>query len=464
MAVLLGVFSLTGAVEVDTAVSAASAPFETVPISAVFNPREWLAILALLVCSAFFSASEVAFFSLHRLHLRSMREGAAMERLVTRLMQHPGSLLTSILMGNSVVNVLLSVLMALPVDNFYSNALKLPVIVSYILSVATCTAILVFFGEIFPKVLVVRKSKQFAVAVAVPIFLIDRAMTPFRNAIILLTGLLFRITRFSEVRPAPFMTDEEFFSLLTESEASGVIEKDERQMIQGILELSDVMVREILVPRPDIIAVKAASTVEEALAVFRKHEFSRIPVYEEDMDHITGILYAKDLLSYAVQGIFDQSITPMLRQIHYVPETMTVANFVKMTQSSRAHIAVVVDEFGGTEGIVTLQDALREVVGELGEEDEESRSSIKELEEDVYRIDGSLPLDELEILIDHKVDDAEHTTVAGFIMDQLDKIPEEGDVMVQDGVKYVVEEVQGKRIAQLRVEVTKLAGASGEES
>ena len=429
-------------------------PGPNTPWTEILPPAKIAATLVLLGLSAFFSASEIAFFSLHSLRLRVMRASShPLEQLGARLMDHPGNLLTSILMANSIVNVMLSVVLAAPVEQLILHKLEVPTAVSYILALVICTGVLVLFGEVFPKVMVVRIGERFVRLAAVPVYLADRMLTPLRNGLLLFIGFFFRITGFSRVRPAPFITDEEFKSLLSESEAQGVIEKGEREMIQGIIESSDVTVREILIPRPDMVAIKETATVEEALALFREQEYSRMPIYSDGLDHITGILYAKDLLPLADQGEVHLEIKPLARRVHFVPETMTVAKFVKTVQRLRSHMAIVVDEFGGTEGLVTLQDALREVIGDFVEEGEEDEPMITEIEPRLYRVDGGLPVYELEELTGIPVNDTEHTTVAGFVMDLIERIPEEGDQIEHLGVLYTVEQVEGKRIAKLRIQV-----------
>ena len=371
-----------------------ASPDGPVPWTDVFTPRVIIQSFVLVFLSAFFSASEIAFFSLHKLQLRSMNEEAGFRgSLVYRLMQRPGNLLTTILMGNSIVNVLLSVVFAPPVERYFAEVLMLPPTASYPIAMLITTAFLVFFGEIFPKVFVVRASESYARFAVFPIFVVDRLIRPLRNLLIGLTGLLFRLTRFSEMTPAPFITDAEFVSLLTEGEASGVIEEDERKMIQGIIEFGDDMVREILVPRPDMLFVKSDATVAEALDVIKEKQFSRIPIIGENVDEIVGILYAKDLLHLAEEGKVEQLVGDLGREPHFVPETMTVSDFVKTAQKTRIHLAIVVDEFGGTEGLVTLEDALREVVGAIEEEEHVEPHTMVQTGEHQYEVDGGYPLD-----------------------------------------------------------------------
>jgi len=410
--------------------------------------------LLLLCLSAYFSASEIAFFSLHKLTLRTMRESdRAADRLVGQLMVHPGNLLTSILMSNSIINVLLSMVLAAPVEAVFSQSFQLPAVAAYAIAVGVTTAVLVFFGEIFPKVLVVQNSQAFARFSAPIIFVIDKALYPLRDTMIFLISGVFRITGFSKVRPAPFITDQEFVSLLSEGEATGVIEKEERQMIQGIIEYSDVMLREILIPRPDIIALRDSATVEEALNLFREEGYSRMPVYHDTIDSVVGILAVKDLLPLVNNASWDDPILPLIRKAHFVPETMNVANFMKAVQKMRTHIAIVVDEFGGTEGLVTLEDALREVVGDIAEEDEDEEPMIEDLGDGRYRADGGFTLHEFQELTGIALPDEEHTTIAGFLMNHIEKIPEEGDVIDFSGVVFTVEEVDGKRVSTMNIQI-----------
>lgn len=421
-----------------------------------FRPGLLAIVIGLLSLSAFFSASEVAYFSLSPLHIRAIGERSGLlDREASRLLAHPGELLASILMGNSIVNVLLGVVLALPVERFFERILQdiLPPAFSYLAAVTVCTAILVIVGEIVPKLLVVRNNEFYARIAALPLRLSSAILLPLRHGVLWLVGFLFRITRFSDLRPAPFMTDGEFDSLLNEGEATGALEKDEREMIQGILKVGESMVREILIPRPDMVAINEGATVAEALDLFIEHEYARIPVFGENLDQITGILYAKDLLSHVDQGDMEIPIRPLVRPAHYVPETMTISDFMKSVQRLRTHLAIVVDEFGGTEGLVTLHDALREIVGDIESDDHPEEPTVVQLGKNLFEVDGSFSLDELETLTGVPVDDEEHATVAGFLMEQSDKVLEVGDQIRHEGVRYTVEAMEGKRVSRLRIRI-----------
>ena len=420
----------------------------------VLTPGILLTALLLVFVSGFFSATETAYFSLNRMRLRKMQEsGQMLQMLAARHMEHPGKLLASLLMGNMIANILLGVVLAEPSEDYFEKCLMLPPSLSYVLALVSTTMFIVFFAEISPKVSVVRNGEWFATVAALPLAIIDFFIAPLRDGAVFLVGIIFKVTGFSKLPPAPFITDDEFLSVLSEGEATGAIERGEREMIQGILEFSEVMLKEVLVPRPDMIALPEGATVREAVALFRDQEYARMPVYKENLDNIVGVLYAKDLLPYSEEADIDRPILPLLRKVHFVPETMTVQGFVKLAQRLRTHMAIVVDEYGGTEGLITLQDALREVVGDIGDDVEESPPGYTKLHEGTYRIDGSLSLHELEELTGVTFEDEEHTTVAGFLMDKTDKIPGVGERIEHNGVVFTVEKVDGKRVSQLRLQV-----------
>jgi CBS domain containing-hemolysin-like protein len=421
----------------------------------VHLPPHVLLIIAFLVgCSAFFSGSESAFFSINKLRLRAMREsGNFAEQRVAKLMEDPGRLLTTILVGNMIVNAFIGVFLGHRVEQVLSLTLGMGGAAAYALAVVITTTVLVFLGEIAPKVFAVHTCVAFARATVFPLVAADRILAPVRDSALGLTNALFRLTRFQELRAAPFITDAEFKSVLTDGEAHGVIEEDERQMIQGILEFTDAMLREILVPRPDVIALPEEATVAEALAVYREHEYSRMPVYREGLDYVRGILLAKDLLPSFAKGDMARTIKGLLRPAHFVPVTMTVQQLVADAQRHRAHLAIVVDEYGGTAGIVTLEDAMEQVVGDIMDEDEFEEVGYLKVADDEYVVEGSLPLDDLNELIGIDLQDEEHETVAGFLMDQTDRILEPGDRFESAGVQFTVEACEGKRVSSVRMKL-----------
>ncbi len=417
-----------------------------------------LGILVLLILSAFFSGSEVAFFSIHRVRLRGMGEERDLSsRMVAHLMKYPGRLLTTILIGNMIVNILISITLPLRLERIIEEAFRAPQSLSYILTICISTVILVFFGEVTPKVFAVRVGEIYARLAVFPLKAADWGLTPARWAAVKFTEFLFRVTRFDRIKPAPFITDKEFISVLSDSEAQGVIEQEEGQMIQGIIESGDAYVREILVPRPDVVSIGSDASVGEALELFRKHEFSRMPVHQENLDHVVGVLVAKDLLQNIAEGRLDEPISPLARPANFVPETMTLREFVKDAQRKRMHLSIVVDEYGGTEGVATLEDAIEEVVGDIRDAEDGESPQYTNLGGGAYIVDGSLPLDEFCDLLGVDLRDNEHETVAGFFIDHTNKVPEKGDHLTANDIVFTVEEVEGKRASSFHVRVLRRA-------
>lgn len=422
-------------------------------------PSVLMFVCFLLTLSAFFSSSETAFLSIPLPRLRSMREEHKVtSRLVVRMLDNPGRLLTTILVGNMLVNIIIGVVLGSRVKNLFESMLGWPTPAAYVTAIAVTTSVLLFFGEITPKVFAVRAQESYARLAAIPLRVTDRFLAPLRDSLIRITDFLFLVTRFHELHAAPFITDEELKSALAGEEASGAIEEEGREMIRRILEFSDVTVGKILVPRTDVVALPEDATVAAALELYRKEEYSRMPVYEDDLDHIVGVLFAKDLLPSVAKGELDRPVRTLAHPPHFVPQTMSVQAFVKDAQRLRSHLAVVVDEYGGTEGLVTLQDALEEVVGDIQEEGEKEEVLYEQIADGVYRVHGSMPLDELSELVGISLEGEEHNTVAGFVMERSDKVPEIGDRISHSGVVFTVEEVEGKWASSLRIEVPARGG------
>jgi len=418
----------------------------------------------LLVFSAFFSGSETAFFSIHKLRLRSLsQDGTVTGAKVASLMSNPAKLLSTFLVGNSIVNITFAVLMGTRVERFFRE-LTFSSPAAYALSVGVCTTVLVIFGEIMPKVFAVSLGERFARVAVFPLMFFDKVLAPIRDGLLGITNGLFRLTRFHELRAAPFLTDDEFKAVLSDGEVHGVLEEEERQIIQGILEFRDVLLREILVPRPDVVALPEDAVIADALLALRHQGYSRMPVYRDSLDNVLGILVVKDLIPYFAKNETDRRVVELARPPYFVPETMTVQKFVEEARRHRVHMAIVVDEYGGAEGIVTLDDALEEVVGAMPDEDEPENPVFEVIGENEYRVEGKMPLDKLADLLNIRIEDEEHETLAGFLMDRSEKVLEPGDTIDYGGIRFTVEACEGKRALTVRVQTTQPARVTSKDS
>ncbi len=413
--------------------------------------------LCLLLSSAFFSATETAFFSLRATQLKRFEESKYYrDRLIARLMVDPANFLTTILMGNAIVNIGLSIVFGVRMESFLMEKVFVGRLggswISYALACIISTFILIIGGEITPKLIALRYAEIYAHSVVLLIFLLHLIFSPIRKIFLYFTGVVFKVTGFSTIPPFPWITDDEFVEIVKQKELSPMIAEHEREMIQGILQFRDEPVKKILVPRTEIVAIPSKATVKDAWEIFCKHEYSRMPVYEDNLDHIVGMLYAKDLLDYVEMNQWKVSVRPISRRAYFIPETTTISEFIKFAQRVNTHLAIVVDEYGGTSGLVTLHDAFREIIGDIADdEQEESQPEYVKVGENEYLIDGMMAISDLEELVGCRLDDPEHTTVAGFLFKIHENVTSPGDVIEVGPLKFTIEEMDGNRIAKVRL-------------
>lgn len=421
--------------------------------NAAFLSAETVALLMVLVIlSAFFSACHAAFFSIHKIRIRQFAaEDRPSSRLIARLMEAPRRLGMSLFSLNLLVNIIIIAWFGFRLEKAIGEIAPIAPAFSFAAAALMSAGLLVCFGELLPKALGVRFRERFARAASFPVYACVAVVGPVYDGLSWIARISLWGTPLGDLRKEPTISDEEIDSALSDGEAHGVIDKDEREMIRGILKSTDAFLREILVPRPDVVALSEEATLEEALALYRDSGFSRMPVYRVDLDHITGVLFVKDLLSNVVRGNLQAPVKDVARPPMWVPETMTVQAFVKSAQRRRTHLAIVVDEHGGTEGLVTLEDAMEEVVGEIRDANESVEENYVRLPNGEFRVRGRLPLGELSELVGVLIESDEHETVAGFLMDETDKILEANDVIEHGGVLFVVESMDGKRVESLRI-------------
>jgi CBS domain containing-hemolysin-like protein len=232
----------------------------------------------------------------------------------------------------------------------------------------------------------------------------------------------------------------------------GEIEEGEVELIHSIFEFGDTIVREVMVPRPDIIAIEHDKALRDVQALVLTHGYSRVPVYREDLDDLVGIVYAKDVLKALHQGKQDMPLAEIVREVHYVPETKRVAELLREMQKEKFHIAVVTDEYGSVSGLVTLEDLLEELVGEITDEYDREEPEMVEVGDGRYRVSGKASIDDVNELLDIELPDQEWDTLAGFVLDLFGKIPKDGEEAVYPGLRFTAEEVLGRRISKVLIE------------
>lgn len=408
----------------------------------------------LLLVSAFFSAAETALFTANRLKLRHQKEeGSRRAAVVLSLLENPARLLSAILVGNSIINTAVAVVATATLVRLLGHER------GSLYAFVIVTILVLIFGEITPKTIAANRGDRLAIVLARPILWISWILSPIIRVLSFVTNLL-AAPFGAKVRPdAPMVTEEEIQLMVQMGEEQGVLEQEERDMIHSIIDFGDTLVREVMTPRIDIVAVEADAPVEAVLDVVRTHGHSRIPVYHDAVDQIVGIIHVKDLLAAFRGGRLGGTARAYARPAYFVPESKRLDELFKDMRRKRAHMAVVVDEYGGTAGIVTIEDLLEEIVGPIQDEYDAEEPPIKRLDERIAVVDGQMHLEDVNAALDLALPVGEVDSLGGFVYSLLGHVPTQGERVHYDGVELSVERIDGNRIAQVRVTKAEPAAA-----
>ncbi len=419
----------------------------------------------LLLLSSFFSGTETAFFSLSGFQISKMEEEKKRNAGIVRaLMRRSDLLLNGILLGNLIVNILLTATATLLSFLIFGDS-GIPEGLVFIMDILGVSFVLLILGEVTPKLFAIENAEWIAPRVAPLIRTWVFLWRPVLRAMTTISNFFKSIFYQKDVSQAH--TPEELKSLLDISAEKGDIELETRDMITGIFDFRATKVKEVMVPRIDVIGVDKGAGIDELLRIVQESEHSRIPVYHENIDQIIGIVYAKDLLQeFFIEERKDRKIDHLLKEAYYVPESKMISDLLKELQSERIHMAIVVDEYGGTAGLVTLEDILEEIVGEIRDEYDAEEEMVQRLDENAFLVDGRLDIDDLSDLIGTKIGGEGFETVGGLIYQALGRIPNQGEEVVVNDVRFIVSKVIGRRIARIkviRVRVEQKNGAEKEE-
>jgi len=400
-------------------------------------------LAALLYFSGTFSGSETAFFSLSKLDLSELDEKSR----VRRLMERPERLLIAILVGNTLVNVAAGSLGALAALTL-SRVRNYPEGLTIALEVGVVTFVILVVGEVAPKMYAMQRNMAFARRNAGFLSATMRLLSPVASGLDRLVGMLGGDAEDER----PFVTAEELRTIVALSEERGTLEGDERDMIDSVMEFGDTLVREIMVPRVDMQCFEHMDTVGEAIDAVKELGYSRLPVYDCDIDHVVGILYAKDLLKFDAEADRDKPIKGILRTPFFTPESKSAGELLRELQHRRTHIAVVVDEYGGTAGLVTLEDLIEEIVGEIRDEHDVEVPLLTVIDKNSLIADGMIRLDELAESMGLEFEEIEGVeTLGGYLMDAFGRIPSAGERLERDCAEFTIEAVVEQRITSVRV-------------
>ena len=436
---------------------------------------ELLIIALLIFLNAVFVAAEIALVTIRRTRIDQLvDEGRRGAQRVRELTAQPGRFLAVIQLGITFIGFLAAAFAGASLaDGLVTMFEGVPALAPYaaVLGLLIVTALLSFvtivFGELVPKTLALARPERYALLLAAPVDVIGRVLRPIVWALQKVTDFVNRLLGVSDIDQNQIST-EELKLLVERGGEQGILEAEEEQMIHAVIELGDRRVHEVMVPRIAMAAVPAASTMDDAIGTIVEYGHSRIPVYEESVDEIVGILYAKDLLPFLRAGVADRpDIRSLLRTPVYIPESMTVDDLLHEFQRRKVHIAIVLDEYGGTAGLVTIEDLLEEIVGEIQDEYDTEEPMVVRLSDDEARLDGRASVDELSELFDTQLDledEDEYDTIGGLIFHRIGGVPSPGDQITVDGLTLTVETTDGRRVGKvLAVRHRPAGGLDGEQ-
>jgi putative hemolysin len=411
------------------------------------DPEPSLTIVGIVLCLTvlgFTSAVDAAFSAISRHRLNNLLdEQGPRTRTITWLLDEPHRVKSTILLLNTVMIV---------VATSWAIDLTTPIVLTQLWwSLGLLLIAMLVLSEMLPKALVARNPEAMALLLAGPLGIVTWLFWPLTSLLNLLMRPLYSLISGKIAPAAPLVSEEELRMVVTASEEKGVIEYGERQMIESVISFGDTLLREIMVPRVDVIAVDVDAPLAEALDVAIQHGHSRIPIYDGTLDKIEGILYVKDLLPTLRDGTPERSLRSLLRPARFVPETMRVNALLKDIQKRKVHIAIAVDEYGGVSGIATIEDLIELIVGEIQDEYDREEPDIQELEPGVFMVDATALIDDINEATGLELESEEADRIGGLVTEVLGRVPEEGDeIAVGDGLIQVVS-MKGVRVQQLRV-------------
>lgn len=406
---------------------------------------QFIVLIILLFLSGFFSSAETALTTVSKITMRSMADdGDKRAALVLDVIENQKTkMLSAILIGNNIVNISAS---SLATTLAYSFG-------GYMVSIVTAvlTVLILVFGEITPKSMATLRAVKFSLSYIRVIHFLMTILTPFIFIVNLFSRGILVLLRINPDEANKAMTEDELRTIVDVSHEDGVIESDEKEMIYNVFDLGDANAKDIMVPKVHVTFASVDNTYEELIDIFREDKFTRLPVYEETQDNIVGIINMKDLLLYDANTEFHMK--DFLREPHFTYEYKNISELLVEMRDSTFNIAIVLDEYGEMAGLITLEDILEEIVGEIHDEyDEKEDELVQQISDREYIIEGSMSLDDVNDHLNTKLESEDYDSLGGFIIEHLDRLPATGDeVMTEDGIRLVVEKLDKNRVESVHI-------------
>ncbi len=405
-----------------------------------------IVLIILLFGSAFFSSAETSLTTVNRIKIRSLaEEGNKRAKMVIKITDDSSRMLSAILIGNNIVNLSASSLTTTIAYNLSNGASAIAI------ATGILTLLILIFGEITPKTAATIHAEKLALSYAYPIRFIMIILTPVSFIInVLSRGILF-LLRIDPDAKLNTMTENELRTIVDVSHEDGVIEEEEKEMIYNVFDLGDAKAKDVMVPRVNVTFADVDSTYEELLSIFREDKFTRLPVYEETTDNVIGTINMKDLLLFDNTKEFH--IRDILREAYFTHEHKSISELLVEMRQASLNIAIVLDEYGETAGLITLEDILEEIVGEIRDEyDENEEEFFKQINEREFIVEGSMNLDDLNDRIDLHLESEDYDSLGGYIIEHLDRLPDiKDEVVTEDGVRMVVDSLDKNRIEKVHI-------------
>ncbi len=402
------------------------------------------AVLVLIVFSALFALSETALTRTSRVKAMAMveeqRRGAP---ALYKLVEHPERNLPVILFALQMCTLVAATMVGVVADQAFGPW-------GVVLATLFEVVFIFVFAELAPKIWAVQHSERAALLMA-PFLVAVVSFPPLRWATQALIKLSNLVLPGRGLKEGPYVTEEELLAMADTAADEAVIEGEERKLIHSIIDFGDTVAREVMVPRPDMVTVASAATVRDAADIASTAGFSRIPVYGQGIDDIVGVVYVKDMMRAEREDKAEEPVTLVMRQAQFVPESKRVAEVMREMQAGKQHLAIVVDEYGGTAGLITLEDVLEELVGEISDEYDVDRPLLEHLDDDRIQVDGRVPVDEINEVTGFDLPQGDWDTVGGLLYHLLGRVPVEGEGADCNGHRLIAQKVDGRRIAQVLI-------------
>lgn len=403
-------------------------------------------LIILLIFSGLFSSAETSLTTVNLYRMKTLAdEGSRRAKKVLKMMENPGKMLSAILIGNNIVNLTASSLMTILVANLFGNA-------AVGIATGVLTVLILIFGEITPKNLATLYNEKFALFYAMPIYILSLILTPVIWILDKVCNGIYWLLRIDKNGANKQMTESDLRTIVNVSHEDGVIEGEEKEMITNVVDFGDSVAKDIMISRADMTMASVDSTYQEIRQFFMEEQYSRIPIYEESKENIVGILYMKDLFFYQETQDGEVDIRQLMREPYYTYEYQKTSNILEEMRRNSVSITIVLDEYGSAAGMITLEDLLEEIVGEIRDEyDEYEAEIIKQVAEDQYEIDGSAKIDDVNDALDLTLESEDYDSIGGYVIELLDHLPVAGEKVQDSTVVFEVLEMDKARVERVRM-------------